>query len=77
MLTKISLQRVIKLSSASNRKVSNYNGEPDVDAYLEQFDLVATYNGWLESGKVIVSLQFKRCCSISHAYGPCQRVPNL
>ena len=30
------------------RKVSDYN------AYLEQFDLVATYNGWSESEKFIV-----------------------
>ena len=44
------------VSSASKRKVSDYNGEPYVDAYLEQFDLVATHNCWSESEKNYIRL---------------------
>ena len=44
------------ISSAFKRKeckVSDYNDEPDVDTFLKQFDLIATYNDRSESEKAI------------------------
>jgi hypothetical protein len=42
-----------KASGRKEKRVMDYGGEPDVDNYLSQFNLIAEYNGWTDREKAI------------------------